>query len=103
MTNGSKGDPDLGLALHAWGQHLDEKTQGFFHQTRRSTRSFFLYDRDVPRLHAQTFSQLAASHTRAFAQSRHGLAEIEQVPRNRILRIARDVPLVKFPEIVHYR
>ena len=82
---------------------MDEKTQGFFNQTRGSTRSFFLKDRDVPRLHTQTFSKLTASHTRALAQPRHCLTKIEQLPCNRILRIARDVSLVKFLEIVHYR
>lgn len=77
MPNCSKGDPDFGLALHPWCQHLNQKTQGFLDQTGGRARGFFLYDRNVTRLYAKTFSELATSQTRALPQTGDRLAEIE--------------------------
>lgn len=77
MSNCSKGDPDFGLALHPWGKHLNQETKCFLDQTCGRARSFFLYDRNIARLHAETFSELATSQTRALPQTGDRLAEIK--------------------------
>lgn len=77
MSNCSKGDSNLGLALHPWCQHLNQETQCFLDQTCGRARSFFLYDRNVARLYAKTFAKLTTRQTRALPQPGDGLAEIE--------------------------
>ena len=82
---------------------MHEETQRSFQKSCRRSRRFFLHNGDVSRFDTKLSTQFATGKAGLLSQLRHGLPKIEELSRNRVMRIRRHVFVVEVLKVVFHK